>query len=247
MNIISVENLNFSFDKNKIFSNVSFDIRKGSLVSITTPSSKGKTTMLNLINGNIYSPNIYINSKSKLKISTIYTNVNFYSKTILEELLLVSSNLNKIKRLLKEFNLINYINQSPLNLNYVQMHKLNLIKIILNKSEIILMDNIFSYFDKYSKIEFIGLLKKYQQEKNITIIYTTNNLDDTIFCDKIIIIDKELLYDGSLDKIYMNSSVIKKAKLNVPLENELMEKLNLYNVIDNTSYTIEDVVEEICK
>ena len=79
------------------------------------------------------------------------------------------------------------------------------------------------------------------------IIFTTNNLEDAIFSDKIIIIDKEILYDGSIDKIYLDEKLIKKSKLNIPLENELLEKLKLYNVIDKITYTVEEVVDEICK
>ena len=237
----------FMYNKSKLFKDVSFDIKKASLTAITTPSSKGKTTLLNIINGSIKTDSLYIDEKLKNKISLISANVNFYSKTVLEELLLITNNLIRIKKYLKEFKLLNYINESPYKLNYVQMQKLNLIKSLLNKNEIILIDNIFSYFDKYSKIEFIGLLRKYQYKKNITIIYTTNNLEDAIFSDKIIIIDKQVLYDGSIDKIYLDDKILKKSKLNIPLEHELLEKLKLYDVIDKVTYSIEEVVNEICK
>lgn len=252
MSYISIKNLNISFNNNKLFKNVSFEINKASLTALTTPSSKGKTTILNIINGNIPVDNLLINDnpineKIKSKITMIDSNINFYSKTVLQELSLVSNNPIKIKKYLKDFKLISYINESPYKLSYVQMQKLKLIKALLNKSEIILIDNILSYFDNYSKIEYIGLLKKYQLDKRKTIIFTTNNLEDAIFSDKIIIIDKEVLYDGSVDNIYLNDKIIKKSQLNIPLENELLEKLKLYDVIDKITYTVEEVVDKICK
>ena len=252
MSYISIKDLNITYDNNKLFKNVSFEIEKLSLIALTTPSSRGKTTMLNIINGNIHTESILINNKPindkmKSKITLINANVNYYSKTVLEELSLVTNNLIRIKKYLKDFKLLKYIKESPYKLTYFQMQKLNLIKALLNKSEIILIDNIFSYFDKYSKIEYIGLLKKYQIDKGKTIIFTTNTLEDAIFADKIIIIDKEVLYDGSIDKLYLNENVIKKSRLNIPLENELLEKLKLYDIIDKVTYTIEEVVDEICK
>ena len=58
---------------------------------------------------------------------------------------------------------------------------------------------------------------------------------------------KEVLYDGPIEQIYLNDKIIKKSKLNIKLENELLEKLKLYDVIDKVTYTIEEVVDEICK
>ena len=252
MNYISVNNLNIKYNNKVLFNNISFNIQKGSMNSIVTPSSKGKTTLLNIISGRYPSENVKIDNKlldNKIKSKIFYIDCynSFFSKTIMQELLLVSNNILKIKKYLKEFNLLEFIKQSPNQLNYVQMQKLNIIKALLKKSEIILLDNIFSYFDNYSKIEFIGLLKKYQYEKNITIVYTTNNIQDTIFSDRIIIIEKDILYNGNIENIYLNDKLIKKSNLNIPLENELLEKLKLYNIIDNVTYTIDEVVNQICK
>lgn len=263
MEYIHIENLNFSYDKKKLFDNINIDIKKGSFASLTTSNSKGKTTFLNILSGNILTDSkIYIDGKLldnnsieyiKSKITFFSPYQRFYSKTVLDELLLEFnsdsiSNINKIKKILKEFNMLNYINESPLKLNYVQCQKLNLIKAILNESEILLIDNIFSGFDKYSKIEFISLIKKYQLDKNITVIYATVDLDDIVFCDKIIIInDSKILYDGSLDKVYMNEKILKTSRVNISMFNELMVKLKLYGIINDKICTIDEVVDEICK
>ena len=258
MEYIHVENLTFSYDKKKLFDNININIKKGDFVAIMTANSKGKTTFLNILSGDILTNSKVLidgikinelnieNIKTKMTFFTPYQ--RFYSKTVLDELLIESKNINKIKSILKEFNLIEYINESPLKLNYVQSQKLNLIKAILNDSEIFLIDNIFSYFDKYSKIEFIGLIRKYQIDKRITIIYTTSNLDDIIFCDEVIIInDGKILYKGSLYKVYLNENVLKKSNANIPIFYELIGKLKLYGIIDDNVCTIDEVVDEICK
>ena len=113
MNYISIKDLNITFDKNKLFKDVSFEIKNGSLTAIATPSSKGKTTILNIINGNINTNNILIDDKIKSKITLINANVNYYSKTVLEELTLITNNPIRIKKYLKDFKLLDYINKSP--------------------------------------------------------------------------------------------------------------------------------------
>lgn len=257
MGYIHIENLNFGYDK-KLFDNINIDIKKGDFVAVMTANSKGKTTILNILSGNIQTNSKILIDKKEMnninaetirkKITYFSPYQRFYSKTILDELLIDFKNMDKIKTILKEFNMLEYINESPLKLNYIQCQKLNLIKSILNESEILLIDNIFSYFDRYSKIEFMGLIKKYQIDKKITVIYTTSDLDDIIFCDKVIIInDGKVSYQGSVDKVYLNEQVLKKSRVNISTFNELTDKLKLYGIIDDKVCTIDEVVSEICK
>ncbi len=47
--ILSVKNLNFSYDKKKILDDVSFNVEKGDFISILGPNGAGKSTIVNLI------------------------------------------------------------------------------------------------------------------------------------------------------------------------------------------------------
>ncbi len=249
MSYIEIKKLDFKYDDNVLFQNITFNIDKNTLICITTPSNKGKTTLLNILGGNIKTKNMIFIEGKKLtnKHQIIDNDIKFFCSTIIEELKFICDDIKLIKKYLKDTGLKDYINTSPSNLNYFQIQKLNLIKALLTNDKIILIDNIFSYMDKYSKIEFFGLLKKYQYENDVTFIYATNDLENMIFCDKVVVIDKKVIYDGKIENIYTNSEILKKSRINVPLENELVEKLKLYNVINNVTFTTEEVVDEICK
>ncbi|MBO5183542.1 MAG: energy-coupling factor ABC transporter ATP-binding protein [Bacilli bacterium] len=263
MSYISIKNLNFGYDKKRIFNDININIEKGSLVALTSSNSSGKTSLLNIIYGNIITErtifinNVELNQNNvenfQRKVTFFTPCIKFYSKTVLDELLLELGadniiNKNKIKKILQEFNMIKYIDKSPLCLSYIETQKLNLVKAILKKSEILLIDNIFSYFDKYSKIEFIGLIKKYQIDNGLTVVYATNDLNDIVFCDKVIMINSaHVLYDGPVDKIYLNEKLLKESKINIPVLNELMDKLKLYDIINENVCTINEMVDEICK
>lgn len=258
MSYISFKNLNFSYDDKMIFNGINIVIKKGSLTGILSGNSSGKSTLLKIINGSIKVDNVFIDEEKVCKKNADKLNKNimlfdvypeFYCKTIHDELLLESNNsVSKIKKLLKEFNMLDKINESPLNLSYLDMQKLNFIKALLRGSTIFLMDDILSYFDKYSKIEFIGLIKKYQCDNKITVIFTSSNLDDIIFCDDIIILsDGSILYNGPLEKIYLNEKLLKTSKINIPVFNELIDKLKLYDIVNDKIFTIDEVVDEICR
>ena len=147
MKYISVENLSFKYSDKVIFNNVNFDIKKGEFVGILGSNCSGKTTLLNLIKGNLNSNNsIQINETQKdpYYISIIDLKDDFYSKTILDELIEQNNSSSKnITSLLKNFGLYKFINKSPQDLTYFESQKLKFIKCIINNSKIILMDSVF--------------------------------------------------------------------------------------------------------
>ena len=263
MNLISVSNLTYYLGKKKIFDNISLSINDDSFITIAGSNSSGKTTLLKLLSGNLMTENIIqidntlINSENKeiidKKVCLFSINNKYYSKTVLYELLLDSKDdsyksINKIKSYLIEFGLINYIDESPQVLNYIERQKISLIKALLKESKVLLLDNIFCYFDKYSKIEFITLLKKYQSIYNFSIILTINNLEDSIFSDRLIVIDSEsILLDGAPENIFKEEKLLKLVGLNVPINYELYSKLRLYDLIEGSSFDIDDMVNELCK
>lgn len=263
MNFIEIKSLDYSFDKKKLFDNLNLNIKQGDFVAITGKNSCGKTTFIKLLSASLITENkisidgIYINRLNKElidnKVSIFSPDSKYFSKTVLDELMLEIKkddlySINKIKKYLKEFSLIDYINSSPQCLNYVERQKLSLIKALIKESKLLLIDNIFCYFDKYSKIEFIGLLKKYQLENNLTIVCTINDLDDSIFCDRLIILNNgDILLDGYPDDIFKHEKILKLIGLNIPLNYELLSKLKLYGLINSSSLDIDDMVMELCK
>ncbi len=262
MNLLEIKNLTYSFDKKRVFDNINLKVQDNTFISIAGKNCCGKTTLIKILSGNIITNNkisinnIMINPLNKdlidKEVFVFSPDKQCYSKTVLDELLMDLDNdnliLGKIKKYLKEFNLLEYLNKSPQILNYVERQKLSLIKAIIRKSKLLLMDNIFCYFDKFSKIEFITLLKKYQQELKFSIVLTINNLEDSIFTDRLIIINNgKILEDSSPDQIYKKEKTLKMVDLKLPFNYELFNKLKLYNLIEGQSVDIDDMVNQICK
>ncbi len=47
--ILEIKDLTFSVDEKEILSNISFQVKKGELVTISGPSGSGKSTLLKLV------------------------------------------------------------------------------------------------------------------------------------------------------------------------------------------------------
>ena len=49
--LLEIKNISFNYDDEKIFSNISFSIKKGEVLCILGPNGTGKTTLIKCLNG----------------------------------------------------------------------------------------------------------------------------------------------------------------------------------------------------
>ena len=200
--ILSVKNLKKSYsDGNstlEVLKGISFDLKKGSILTIKGPSGSGKSTLLNLLSlidspnsGSISINSEKINFKEKNKndqirsnkIGIIYQDKNLLSDfTVLENVYLprLAISNNKIdaikdsKNLLKKFFLLKRQNHFTSELSGGEMQRVAIARALINTPNIILADEPTGNLDfKNAKIVFKTLFKL--RSKNRLIIYATHN------------------------------------------------------------------------
>lgn len=259
MNIIEAH-INYEIDNKLLFDNINITIKQGSFTSIIGENGVGKTTLLKLLSGliitnnNIKIDNIQVN---KYNIEEIYKRVSiitsyneFFSKTVLEEILDSKKGMlevNKAKKLLDSFNLLYLENMSPLNLSYAENQIVALIKAIVKKSKIIVLDNAFLRLDVDKRNELLSYLKKYALDNDITIIMSSPETSDLIYSDRILVIrNSSIMFDGDYKSLIKNMNLSKEGLKN-PFEIEVSNKLIMYDLIKNVYDDIDLIVGELCK
>ena len=261
MNIIETKNLNYETSKKVLFNNVNLNIESGSFVSIIGENGVGKTTLLKLLSGSIISDNnIKIDNKEvnrfnveEINKKSIYINSynEYFSKTVMNEIMQDKKSvsifeMNKVKKLLDEFNLLYLEDMSPQNLSYAENQIIALIKAIIKEPKIIFLDNAFSKLDNDKRRELLSYINKYALEHDITIVSTTNKIEDLIFSDRIIVLkNKGIAFDGSYEEL-LEDNIIKNI-LKLPFEIEVSDKLMMYDLLDKRYESIDDMVGELCK
>lgn len=262
MNIIEAHNINYKINNKYILKNIDFMVNKPSFISIIGRNTSGKTTLIKLLdseiitNNNIKLNDIQINKynleKIYSKISIIKSYNEFFSKTVIEEILQNKRDasiyeINKVKMLLDEFNLLDLEKEAVVNLSYAENQIIALIKAIVNNPKIIFLDNAFSKLDKDKRDELYKYLNNYAKENNITIVSTTNNIEDIKYSDRVILLKNgSIKFDGSYDDLFTNIDLTKEG-FKLPFEMELSKKLMLYELIDKEYNNIDDIVGELCK
>ena len=76
----------------------------------------------------------------------------------------------------------------------------------------------------------------------------TNNLSDTLYGEKIYVIDDfELILEGSTKSVLKTDTLLKRLGFELPVPVELSIELNNYGVIDQIYTDGEDLVNELWK
>jgi putative ABC transport system ATP-binding protein len=201
--IIEFKNVTKSFSvgnqKIEALKNINLNIHKKDFLAITGPSGSGKSTLLNLMSfideptsGHIYFDEIEIekyNDKSKTlfrnqKIGIIFQSFNLIPVlTSIENVALpiqIHSKKNKeivemSKDLLNELGLGNHLNHYPNSLSGGQKQRVAIARALITNPEIIIADEPTSALDSKTGIAIIELMKKINQEKGTSFIFSTHD------------------------------------------------------------------------
>ena len=135
---------------------------------------------------------------------------------------------------------------SPLDLSYAENQIVALIKAIVKESKIIILDNAFLRLDIDKRKELFNYIKNYSKNNEVTILMTSTNIYDLSFSDRILVLkDNIITFDGDyqklLDKLNMNKIGFKNS-----WENEISNKLIMYDLIHNVHDDIESIIGELC-
>jgi len=204
----------------KALDGVNVKIVRGEYVSVVGPSGSGKTTLFNMIGG-LEKPSkgrVYIDGVdiARLdayelawlrcrKIGYIFQTFNLIPVlTALENVALPmifagvprEERIKRAKRLLELVGLGDRLHHKPGELSAGQQQRVAIARALANNPAIILADEPTGNLDLHTGREIIGLLKKLNQERGVTIMAATHDIKMIDVSDKII-----WIRDGKVEKI----------------------------------------------
>lgn len=219
--MIELTNINKSFDKRLILSNISLHIKKNEFVCITGESGTGKTTLLNII-GLLDKPDSgEINLFGKTNFSRrniLKLRRNFFGYIFQDFLLIqdetVKENINISKKYNKKFSVkdINdvlnkvrldesYLNKKVCYLSGGEQQRVAIARMMLKSYELVLADEPTGNLDSKNKKEVIEILKDLKKSGK-TIICVTHDKEVYDSADRVINLD-DLQYKN---EVYNNEN-----------------------------------------
>lgn len=224
--MIEIKNLTKSYDKKCILKNINLKINDNEQISIIGKSGCGKSTLLRCIarlekidKGQILIDNENINDIKNFynKVGMVFQSFNlFENMTVLENLIIAPVKLKMYskqealklaKNYLKEINLENKIDEYPKNLSGGEKQRVAIIRALMEKPKILLLDEPTSSLDPQMKKEVLELVTKLK-EYNMTIIVVSHELNFVKdFSSRIIFVDnKTILSDDTVEGIFNNEN-----------------------------------------
>ena len=220
---INVVNLAKNFDEQSVIKNISFKVKKNSIVGILGKNGAGKTTLLGMLLGLITPTkgDVYILGKNlKLNKKEILSEVNFQSpyvdlpkKMTVEQNLCFYSRLYGIKnfykvieKLANELKVKELLKKNYGSLSAGQKTKINLCKALLNEPKLLLLDEPTASLDPETSIFIRNYLLEYQKRTSSSILITSHNLNEVqAMCSNIILLKSgAIVSQGNIKQILKN-------------------------------------------
>lgn len=207
MNVLSVSNLTKRFNAFTAVDNISFELKEGEILGLLGPNGAGKTTTIQMLLGLItpttgaieYFGNNFFRHRSECLQEINFTSTfnKLQNRITVWENLLVFSELYQVEDLKKRidelvayFEIQDILHKIFFDLSTGQKTRVNIVKSLLNKPKILLMDEPTASLDPDISDKLLSLIERFKKEEHISILYTSHDMYEvTRICDKVIFLD----------------------------------------------------------
>ncbi|MCR4717912.1 MAG: energy-coupling factor transporter ATPase [Lachnospiraceae bacterium] len=244
-------NPNTAYEKLAV-SDLSLTFTKGEFIGLVGHTGSGKSTLIQMLNGLIKPTkgSIYFNGqdiseegyslkflRSKVGMSFQYPEHQLFANTIVEDVAFGPNNLgwDRLKIDKNTFDAIKLVglpddcyDMSPFELSGGQKRRVAIAGVLAMEPEFIVLDEPTAGLDPKGRDEILKAIKHIHDERGITVILVSHNMDDVAkYADRLIVMnDSKLEFNDTPRRVFENADKLKEMGLNVPSVSELMNKLN---------------------
>lgn len=247
MQIVEIDRLSYAYSGNLVLDNISFTIDEGDILGIIGPNGAGKTTLFSCMLGLLddYTGTIKILGENiKKKNSKLFKSVGYIpqKKTIeqnfpatVEEIVSLGITTNgeaskeKIALALETAGLLVQKDRRVGELSGGQQQRVLIAKAMVNDPKLLILDEPVTGIDLEMQSKFYSLLKRLNQENNITIIWASHDLDAVNrFATSVACINRSMFFHGKTYEFFENPDLLKAYS-----ESSMQAHMHLHNHTHN--------------
>jgi len=225
MNVVEIENLTVDYQGILALDKVNFSVESKDFLGIIGPNGAGKTTLFNCMLGLLdnYQGEIRFFGTSIKKSKKYLSQIGYvpqkpvfeknFPATISEVVemgLTKNSKKDRIDEVLQKVWLHELSHRRIGDLSGGQQQRVFIAKALVNKPQILILDEPVTGIDSQSKELFYQILHDLNQKENITIIWSSHDLDAVAkLASKVACLNRTLFFHGISEDFFHNEDLLK--------------------------------------
>ncbi|MBQ1523026.1 MAG: energy-coupling factor transporter ATPase [Erysipelotrichaceae bacterium] len=270
MNAIEVRNLSFSYDPRvRTIDHVSFDIPEGSYTTLIGHNGSGKSTIAKLLLGllekaegeiRIDGLDLTLENLREIrgKIGIVFQNPDnqFIGSTVRDDIAFGLENhcvpQEEMDGIIEKFaarvNMTEFLNSEPTKLSGGQKQRVAIAAVLAMRHKIIVFDEATSMLDPTGKREINALIKELHNDKRLTVISITHDIEEVAQSDNVIVVNKgQIALVGTPKEVFRNEKLMESMQLDIPFVYKVRNALRKKGIKISDELDMERVAEEVCR
>jgi iron complex transport system ATP-binding protein len=225
--MLEIKNLTFSYQNNKVLSDINLIFSEGEFVGIIGPNGAGKSTLLKIIDGilpcqkdqvrfNRMELDVYSRKRLSQLISYLPQETEFAFSYTVEEVVRMGrfpylkgigyytlEDEQVIEKAIAVMDIEGFIHRNFNELSGGEKQRVLIASALVQQPRILLLDEPTSALDLHHQIEIYQILKDQQQALKLTVIVVTHDINLAAqYCDRMILLHQgKIISDGATDEV----------------------------------------------
>ena len=270
--MIEIKNLKFKYNQDQTsytLNDVSFHVKHGEWLSIVGHNGSGKSTTARLIGGLLVadSGQIIVDGQElteetvwdiRDKIGMVFQNPDnqFIGATVRDDIAFGLENIciprekmdELIERYAKRVRMDQFLDHEPTKLSGGQKQRVAIAGILAMSPSIIILDESTSMLDPRGRKEINELIRELKEDKEMTIISITHDIEEAKNADRILLLNKgEIVGDDQPETLLMNEKLLLDLHLDTPFALKVSRKLKAQGIQINETLNVEELEKQLCQ
>ena len=141
-----------------------------------------------------------------------------------------------------------FLDSEPTRLSGGQKQRVAIAGVLAMQPKILIFDEATSMLDPQGKADINQLIHELHDEKKLTIISITHDIEEVAKSDYVIVMDQgHVVMQGKPEEILKHEEELIRLKLDIPNALKFRNELRRYGIETKKVFTLERLVDEVCQ